>query len=78
VEFNQLMHKPFALGRIQNNLAPAPRIEPDRPLHRRMEEAWQVLTGKAFGIICYEDIPPPLEEEGNEDDDAPEWPVEDP
>jgi len=58
VEHCQLWHRPFAKGRIENNLAPAPRVM-HRPFYVRWVEAVSVLTGRSVGIRCYEDLEPP-------------------
>ena len=58
MEHCKLLHHPFAKGRIENKLPPAPRVM-DRPWHVRWAEAVSVLTGRSVAVRCYEDLPPP-------------------
>lgn len=62
MEHYQLWHRPFAKGRIENKLPPAPCVM-KRPFYIRWAEAVSVLTGRSVGIKCYEDIDPPEGEE---------------
>ena len=57
MEHDRLIHRPFAKGRIENGLPPAPKIM-KRPFYIRWAEAVSVLKGKSVGITCYEDIQP--------------------
>lgn len=58
MEHCQLWHKPFAKGRIENKLPPAPRVM-QRPFYVRWAEAVSVLMGRSVGVRCYEDLEPP-------------------
>lgn len=58
MEHDRLMHLPFAKGRIENGLAPAPR-RVWRGIHLRFTEALSVLAGRSIAVRCYEDIEPP-------------------
>lgn len=58
MEHYQLWHQPFAKGRIENKLPPAPRVM-QRPWHVRWAEAISVLVGRSVGVRCYEDLEPP-------------------
>jgi len=62
VEHNRLLHLPFARGRIENGLPPAPRKR-WRPWHVRLAEAWQVLRGNAIGVRTHPDMDVPENEE---------------
>lgn len=68
MEHYQLWHHPFAEGRIENGLPPAPRVM-DRPFYIRWAEAVSVLVGKSVGIRCHPDIELPAgkEETTNEE-----------
>lgn len=57
MEHSSLLHHPFAKGRIENKLSPAPRVM-ERSWHVRWAEAVSVLTGRSVGIRCYEDLEP--------------------
>ena len=58
MEHSTLLHYPFAKGRIENGLAPAPR-RISRPFHRRVVEAVSILMGRSIGVTCYFDMLPP-------------------
>jgi len=58
VEHSELLHLPFAKGRIENGLAPAPRMA-RRGIHKRFSEALSVLAGRSIAVRCYEDKDPP-------------------
>lgn len=58
MEHSRLLHCPFAAGRIENKLAPAPKVM-QRPFYVRWKEAISVLVGRSVGVRCYEDIEPP-------------------
>jgi len=62
MEHDRLMHLPFAKGRIENGLAPAPRRLRGRIL-ARLPEALSVLAGRSIAVRCYEDMEPPEGEE---------------
>jgi hypothetical protein len=55
MEHVNLMHLPFAKGRIENGLAPAPR-RTKRGIHKRFAEALSVLAGRSIAVRCYEDM----------------------
>ena len=58
MEHCRLLHCPFAKGRIENKLAPAPRVM-RRRFYVRWAEAVSVLVGRSVGVRCYEDLIPP-------------------
>lgn len=62
MEHNSLLHRPFAKGRIENGLAPAPR-KMQRAFYVRWGEAVSVLLGRSVAVRCYEDMTPPEGEE---------------
>lgn len=62
MEHSKVMHLPFAKGRIENGLAPAPRIV-KRPFYIRWAEALSVLKGRSIGVKCYEDMEDPIDEQ---------------
>ncbi len=57
MEYDRLLHMPFAKGRIENGLAPAPR-KVRRGIHKRFSEALSVLAGRSIAVRCYEDMQP--------------------
>lgn len=57
MEYNQLIHRPFAKGRIEKGLPPAPRKE-KRPLHRRWADAISCLAGRSVAVRVHEDEEP--------------------
>lgn len=62
MEHYQLWHRPFAKGRIENKLPPAPLLI-ERPFYIRWAEAVSVLRGNSVGIRCHPDIDSPKHEE---------------
>jgi len=62
MEHYQLWHRPFAKGRIENELPPAPRTM-KRPWYVRWREAVSVFYGRSVGIRCYDDMEAPEGEE---------------
>lgn len=63
VEHSTMWHLPFAKGRIENGLSPAPR-RTERPFYLRWAEAVSVLKGRSIGVRCHYDMAPP---EGQEE-----------
>lgn len=74
MEHNRLLHLPFARGRIENGLPPAPGKR-WRPIHTRLAEAWQVLCGNAIGVRTYPDMEVPENEEPYADGEVGSHPV---
>lgn len=52
VEHSKLLHLPFAKGRIENGLSPAP-LRQKRFIGIRFVEAWSVLLGRSIGVRCH-------------------------
>lgn len=50
MEHDRYMHLPFARGRIEAGLPPAPLRDYKRPWRERLAEAWKVWRGEAVAV----------------------------